>query len=315
MQPGGRNILVIDLGGTNIRAGYGSSHDAELDKIQKIKLDKLEHFYETLDYFLESSVDKIEHVVISVAGPRHGGLITMTNRDWIISSDELQRKFKLKSCYLLNDWEAIAYCLPSLKNEDLHVIREGKVMASDPGPKLIIGPGTGLGAALYSKSNNFEYVNSTEIGNTQTSIQYYLNIFGINDSDSFTILEDVLSGSGLTKIYKHLEGEEISTEEILSRLNKNNDSIYAEIIDNYIKCFAVLCSEMALTYNCTGGIFLAGGLMREIESYFDNDIFNQHFISVRKQVHKNFLENIPVFLVKKQFTPLYGNLNYFLKRS
>ena len=125
----------------------------------------------------------------------------------------------------------------------------------------------------------------------------------------------MLSGPGLTKIYKQLEGEEISTEEILSRLNNNNDSIYAEIIDNYIKCFAVLCSEMALTYNCTGGIFLAGGLMREIKSYFDNDIFNQHFISVRKQVHKNFLENIPVFLVKKQFTPLYGNLNYFLKRS
>jgi glucokinase len=239
----------------------------------------------------------------------------MTNRDWIISSDELQRKFKLKSCSLLNDWEAIAYCLPSLKNEDLHVIREGKVMALDHGPKLIIGPGTGLGAALYSQINNFEYVNSTEIGNTQTSIQYYLNIFGINDSDSFTILEDVLSGSGLTKIYKHLEGEEISTEEILSRLNKNNDSICAEIIDNYIKCFAVLCSEMALTYNCTGGIFLAGGLMREIKDYFDNDIFNQHFISIRKQAHKNFLENIPVFLVKKQFTPLYGNLNYFLKRS
>ena len=47
MQPGGRNILVIDLGGTNIRAGYGSARDAELDKIQKIKLDKLEHFYET----------------------------------------------------------------------------------------------------------------------------------------------------------------------------------------------------------------------------------------------------------------------------
>ena len=315
MQLGGRNILVIDLGGTNIRAGYGSAREAELDKIQKIKLDKLEHFYETLDYLLESSVDKIEHVVISVAGPRDGSLVTMTNRDWIISSDELQRKFKLKSCSLLNDWEAIAYCLPSLKNEDLHVIREGKVLASDHGPKLIIGPGTGLGAALYSQNNSSEYVHPTEIGNTRTSLQYYLNIFGINDSDSFTILEDVLSGPGLTKIYKHLEGEEISTEEILSRLNKNNDSICAEIIDNYIKCFAVLCSEMALTYNCTGGIFLAGGLMREIESYFDNDIFNQHFISVRKQVHKNFLENIPVFLVKKQFTPLYGNLNYFLKRS
>ena len=41
MQLGGRNILVIDLGGTNIRAGYGSAREAELDKIQKIKLANL----------------------------------------------------------------------------------------------------------------------------------------------------------------------------------------------------------------------------------------------------------------------------------
>ena len=52
MQLGGRNILVIDLG---LRYQYPcwlrhSAGDAELDKIQKTKLDKLEHFYETLDY-------------------------------------------------------------------------------------------------------------------------------------------------------------------------------------------------------------------------------------------------------------------------
>ena len=30
-------------------------------------------------------------------------------------------------------------------------------------------------------------------------------------------------------------------------------------------------------------------------------------------IHQDFLEKIPVFLVKRGFTPLYGSLNYFVK--
>ena len=64
----------------------------------------------------------------------------------------------------------------------------------------MIGPGTGLGAALYSRVRNIEHVNPTELGNTQTSVNHYLKIFGIEDSSSFEILEDVLSGPGISKV-------------------------------------------------------------------------------------------------------------------
>ena len=39
MQHGGRKILVIDLGGTNLRAAFGNPEDNELSDVQKIKLD------------------------------------------------------------------------------------------------------------------------------------------------------------------------------------------------------------------------------------------------------------------------------------
>ncbi len=312
MQPGGNNLLVIDLGGTNIRAAFGSKDGKGLEHIQKIKLDRIEHFYEILDQLISTRKTGVDHVVISVAGPKNGNYITMTNRDWKISAEELKAKFNLNSCDLLNDWEAIAYSLPCLQDQDLNSIKVGEYVAINDGPKIIIGPGTGLGAAMYSKINDYEYVNATEIGNTQTSVSHYLNVFGIKQTDDFTILEDVLSGPGLTKLYNILHDESITAEEILRRLNEVNDSRSIELINNYIKCFAKLSSEMALTYNCVGGIFLAGSLMRDIEDYFDTQVFTENFIGERKSIHQEFLRKIPVFLVKKEFTPLYGSQNYFL---
>ena len=51
MQLGGKTILLIDLGGTNLRAAYGSRDGINLDDIQKIKLDQLDHFYEIQELF------------------------------------------------------------------------------------------------------------------------------------------------------------------------------------------------------------------------------------------------------------------------
>lgn len=315
MQLRGKTILLIDLGGTNLRAAFGSRDGINLDDIQKIKLDQLDHFYEIVDQLISSRDDVVEDVIISVAGPKNSSSITMTNRNWKISADELKARFNLNSCYLLNDWEAIAYSLPSLKDQDLKILKKGDYVALDQGPKIIFGPGTGLGAALFSKNNDYEYVNATEIGNTQSSVKYYLDIFGIKQNGDFTILEDVLSGSGLTKLYNHLHDECITAEEIFRRLNEDHDSRSLDLVNNYIKCFAILSSELALTYNCTGGVFLAGAMIRSMNDYFKVEHFSSHFLGKRKTIHRNFLENIPVFLVKKEFTPLYGNLSYFLNKS
>jgi hypothetical protein len=55
--------------------------------------------------------------------------------------------------------------------------------------------------------------------------------------------------------------------------------------------------------------------MRGLEKYFDLDSFTNDFIGARKQIHQDFLSNIPVFLVKREFTPLYGNLNYYKSKK
>ena len=139
------------------------------------------------------------------------------------------------------------------KESDLRVLKSGPYVGLNDVPKFVIGPGTGLGAALYSRINNIEHVNPTELGNTKASVKHYLNIFGIEESSDFEILEDVLSGPGISRVAENFLNESISAEEILKRAT-NNDSC-KDLIQKYIQCFAVLSSE-ALSYNCYGGIFL-----------------------------------------------------------
>ena len=312
MHPGGKHLLVIDLGGTNIRAAYAALDDDEIFNIEKIKISHLDEFYQILGQLIFGANCELESVVISVAGPKNGETITMSNRNWKICAEEIEDKFEIKNCHLLNDWEAIAYSLSSLKEDDLRVLKKGSGLYEIP--KFVIGPGTGLGAALYSRINDIEYVNPTELGNTQTSVKHYLDIFGIRFSKKFTILEDVFSAPGISRIAHELIGEKLSGEEILQRAQTENKQCI-NLIEKYIKCFAVLSSEVALSYNCKGGIFIAGSFMRGLEKYFDLDSFTNDFIGTRKQIHQDFLGNIPVFLVKREFTPLYGNLNYYQSKK
>ena len=312
MQPGGKHLLVIDLGGTNIRAAYAALDEDGIFNIKKIKISHIDEFYQILGQLISGANGELESIVISVAGPKNGETITMSNRDWKICAEEIKEKFEIKNCCLLNDWEAIAYSLSSLKEKDLRVLKKGSGLYE--APKFVIGPGTGLGAALYSKINDIEYVNPTELGNTQTSVQHYLDIFEIGFSEKFTILEDVFSGPGISRVAHELIGENLSGEEILQRAQAD-DIQCISLIEKYIKCFAVLSSEVALSYNCHGGIFIAGSFMRGLEKYFDLDSFTNDFIGTRKQIHQDFLGNIPVFLVKREFTPLYGNLNYYKSKK
>ena len=312
MQPGGKHLLVIDLGGTNIRAAYAALDEDEIFNIKKIKISHIDEFYQILGQLISGANGELESIVISVAGPKNGETITMSNRDWKICVKEIKEKFEIKNCYLLNDWEAIAYSLSSLKEKDLRVLKKGSGLYE--APKFVIGPGTGLGAALYLKINDIEYVYPTELGNTQTSVKHYLDIFGIGSSEKFKILEDVFSGPGISRVAHELIGENLSGEEILQRAQAD-DIQCISLIEKYIKCFAVLSSEVALSYNCHGGIFIAGSFMRGLEKYFDLDSFTNDFIGTRKQIHQDFLGNIPVFLVKREFTPLYGNLNYYQSKK
>ena len=290
--------LLVDIGGTNMRYANVSNDQEDLSNISKIELDTLD--FET---FLRKLVvdNEIDILIISVAGPKINNSIRMTNRDYSINSNELKKNLNLKECILLNDWEAIAHSYEYISKE-IETLKDGSTFNNT---KLFLGPGTGLGAAVSIDKIVFP----TEIGNTlnpSLKLQHNYDI----QNDSLLVLEDLVSGTAISKIYELKTTKKLSSERIYEKF-KENDKIATEVINGFIKSLAETLSDLALTFLPGDGIFLAGSLIRNLYKEINKNDFNYAFLGNRKDAHKNILDMVSINVIMKERTPLYGNLKLF----
>ena len=291
-------LLLIDIGGTNMRYATAYSDSDEISSINK-KVFNEATFYENLEELIKEH--NINTLIMSVAGPKIDNSITMTNKNFSFNQDKLKEKFKLKECYLLNDWESIAYSYGYIK-ESIKIIQNGKTYNNN---LLFLGPGTGLGAAFSMN----EVVLPTELGNTKNFIESLKKNFK-NVTFEASRLEDIISGSGISKIYETLTHEKLSAEDIFKKfLDKEPDALF--VINGFIKSLSQTLSDLALSFLPGKGILLAGSLSRSIYTHFNEQNFFKPFINNNTGMHFDILKNTPIGVITKERTPLYGNLSFY----
>ena len=298
-------VLLIDIGGTNLRYAYSYGDLSSLYDTNKIELSCIKGF----DVLLENLIKEknVDDLVISVAGPKINGSITMTNRDFSINEKNIRESFKFNTCHLLNDWESIGHSLAVFEDKDVSFIKNGSEFNNN---SFFIGPGTGLGAALLVGDNE---VIPTEIGNTTGLTKALLKNYFIESGDQFRTLEDVLSGKAISNIYEYKTGIRLTSEDIVSRYG--SDDIANLVIDGFIKSLAETISDMALTFIAGRGVYVSGSLMRSIFKIMDKDRFIEYFYGDKKLVHLQILEMIKIGIVKKEHACLHGNLNFYKKNK
>ena len=302
--PSTQKVLLIDIGGTNLRTATAFVGSYELINPHKENTGSLSFLNKLLQSFLDSD-PLIRHIVFSIAGPKINNSISMTNRDFTLDASSILQKFDISSCHILNDWESIGYSLSLLGGDDISQILPGE---SFNDTTLIIGPGTGLGAALVVKDN---IVLPTEIGNSILSIDSLMVSSTLKNSTDFNVIEDLISGRGISNIYRHFSGIDKSPENIL--LTYQDDKFAKKCIDQFLVSLSQVLSELSLAYIPGNGIYLAGGLVRSLRPFIDTDEFIKNFLINRKPMHKDLLQEIPISLIEKEMTCLHGNLHYFNK--
>ena len=291
--------LLVDVGGTNMRYAIASKDSDDISDINKLPFDPND-----FEIHLEQLIKEndIEILVLSAAGPKINNSISMTNRNFTFDANDIKNKFSLKECFLLNDWEAIAYSYDFV-SDSIEYIKEGVQFNKNV---LFFGPGTGLGAAL---SLDNKTVISTEIGNTTNSSLSLQKNYNIENANHFT-LEDFVSGSAISNIYKIKTNIQMSSEEVYEKFRENDD-IAVEVVNGFIKSLAQTLSDMALTYLPGNGILLAGSLIRTIYPNINKGQFIEIFTANKSDIHKNMLEMISIGVITKQRTPLYGNFHFY----
>ena len=297
------NLLLVDIGGTNIRYAVYDNDSPDINDVHKTKFE-IDVFDEMLKKIIDAN--NVDQLVISAAGPKIENTISMTNKNFVLNSDVLRKKFNLKKCYLLNDWEAIAHSFDYV-SRNIKFIKNGKKFNNQT---LFLGPGTGLGAALLIDNR---IVVSTEIGNTGNTTQFLKKNFNFEIPENIT-LEEILSGTGISNLYTFKTGMRLTAEEIFIKyLENEQDSL--EVMNGFIKCLAQTLCDLSLTFLPGNGILLAGSLMRSLYPYIDTKEFKENFVGVKKGAHREILDMISIGIITKERTPLYGNLGFYNKLS
>ena len=299
-------VLLVDVGGTNIRTAIAKIGSDELIDARKENLECLDSFDEMLRGFLDKDLS-IKHIVFSIAGPKLHHSISMTNRKFHIDEQEILNKFDIDSCHLLNDWESIGHGLSLFNAVDISFINKGDSFNSSA---LILGPGTGLGAAQVVQD---KVVLPTEIGNSSLMIPAMFEKLGLKKVEGFNVIEDLISGSGIAKIYLSIANEVKTPEAIVSAYHSDANARHS--IDIFLKALSQILSELAMVYMPGKGIFLAGGLMRTLYDFLDKKIFMDNFLVNRKTMHANVLAQIPIGMINQEMTCLHGSLNFINKFS
>ena len=293
-----KNALLIDLGGTNVRHAFFINN--ALSKISKEKISDKE-FIPFVTKLLNGAESKIEYLVIAAAGPNNQGFINLTNRNLLINSSELEAALNLKKCLLLNDWEAVAFSLSEMEKKSFLSIKSNVPSNKNT---LLIGPGTGLGVTLIID----DQIIPTEFGNVLSATKSMMESFGIEKSEKFLSLENVLSGPGIEMLYEEKFGKKLSSEKIITlALERNEDALF--IVNNFLKTLITIIDDLVLSFTCKR-VILGGAILNSLKSILTSEKILNFFSSRINPKYSQLIEEVQVDLLMEDEPGIYGCLAF-----
>ncbi len=162
-------FIAADVGGTHARLGLvraldGSGRKLVVDKYKKYVCAEYPGLAAILRDFIESlNGSPVRDCAIACAGYCLDGTVINTNLPWAVSLTQMRAELNLHAIEFVNDFEAVAYATQHLEASDITLLTRSAVYSADA-PILVVGPGTGLGAAVRIPYGENSVVLATEAG-------------------------------------------------------------------------------------------------------------------------------------------------------
>ncbi|MEI2386213.1 glucokinase [Breoghania sp. JC706] len=305
-------VLVADVGGTNARFAIVSDAHANLSKVVTA------YTHDHPEGMAQVIADKVlaqtslipRTAVIAMAGPIQGERTKLTNAPWVVEPRELIRELGLDTVVLLNDFEAQALSLLTLEDSDLTQMGGDAPMPF--APKVVVGPGTGLGAgALVHAADRWVPIpgegGHVELG--PVSDEEYRIWPHIERNGGRIGAEQVISGDGMVRLARAVaraDGAEprFTTAADIVAAAQGGDSDARKTLDLFTAALGRVAGDLALIMLARGGVYLAGGIPPHIESFLVDGPFRAAFEA--KAPHEAILKKIPTFIIKHPQPALEG---------
>lgn len=316
----GAPVLVADIGGTNARFALAHADRPAPEPLPSVPTGAHADFQSAARAALSTThpaaraPDRPRHAIIAVAGPVTGAAIPLTNADWVIDPRAVLSDLDLETLIVLNDFEAQALALPVLGADDLLQIGSGQVLAH--APKVVLGPGTGLGVAAMVRANGRWLPIPGEGGHVEigpvTAEEYrvwpHLDRLGGRIG-----AEQILSGAGLVRLSQAIARAQgaaprFEAPQEIPEAAARGEPVAAATLETFARVLGRVAGDHALTFLARGGVYLAGGIPPRIEAHLTRSGFRDAFEA--KAPHEALMTGIPTFLVRHPAPALAGLAAY-----
>lgn len=320
-----RPLLIADIGGTNARFALVSEGVHGYVEPRTLRCDDYETPAEAITAYLNQvGAESPRIICFAVAGPIVDHTVSFTNNPWTIAASQLRTMFSSDEAMLLNDFEAIAWSIPAVNQnntDQVGGVPERQLETTDFNV-CVIGPGTGLGAAGLIKRNGVIVPVISEAGHVG---------FAAEDAEQLALLqalhnrysrvsdERLVSGMGIRNLYWALGQihdepvEELSEAEIFDR---GDDELATRAVELFFRVLGQAAGNLVLSLGAYDGAYIAGGIAQRHRERLAHSQFREGFEN--KGRHHALMRDVPSMLITHEQPGLLGAAEVartLLKRS
>lgn len=284
---GARACLVADVGGTHARVGWTPDGQAVRD-VMGYRCADHASLADILDAYLERmptdrAGGKIREAVVAIAGYLDRGRLVNSNLPWDVSVARTLDATGLASLALINDFGAVAHAIPGVQRRALVPLLPGQRDGGLLTPALVLGPGTGLGAALCLDGAGTAVLLS-EAGHAALAPHTGVECDVLDRlARRWTHVDNerVLSGPGLVNLYTSLAGMHGASpgctrpEQIVAAA-LDQDVMAQMAMDVFCGWLGSVVADLALAFGARD-VYLAGGVTTHIAPFLHAGRFRERY--------------------------------------
>ena len=325
-----RYLLAGDVGGTNCRLELHAGGDGgtRLLHAHSFRSQHYASFEALFDDFLRLQqvvglARRIDAACFAVAGPVDDNQARLTNLPWGLDGNALGARYGVPEVLLVNDFAAVGYGIAELGPHEVMTLQAGT--PERDAPRVAVGAGTGLGVCVMMPRQGRYAVHASEGGHvdfapanaTQDALLASLRLkFG------HVSYERIVSGPGLLTIYGFLRerGSGAPSPELAAAMRSgdasaaisqfaldNRDGLATAALGLFVEIYGAFCGNMALTTLARGGVYIAGGIARQIVPKLQDGSFLRAFAA--KGRFSDLMGRFPVHVVIDPRVGLLGALS------
>lgn len=290
--------LLADIGGTNAR--FALLADGIMGPVSVLPVADHPTIAAAFAAFLGDR--RPDAAVIGAAGPVRGDRVTMLNAGRVMDAAELRATFGFRSIRLVNDFEALAWALPSLTPADLLPL--GPLPIPGEGTLAVVGPGTGFGTTALIRRPWGDVAFATEGGHASIPAEDKREeaiIRMLREQFGYVSIEHILTGWGLVNLY-HAVGvvdglvlRERTNAEIVRHAIAGTCEASVATLTTFCAFLGSVAGNAALSYGAMGGVFIGGGVAVRFPDFLAASPFRARFEAKGRM--RPYVEAIPTALI------------------